>query len=461
MHTKTSTRPYVYQEASVEEADDNDEVGALPMVRHHTYHPSLPSHHKVPTAATHGRFHKIKSMLTSTSFSFIGIAQVLLCLIVLVLSVVYYTKEWSTNDTLRVSSWEITLDPCTLGDAMCTPAQQSISATQLQQKLNCSTLSVRTQAETAMAKAGVEVMDDTKGLNGAAAVCMLSGVSSAYDHASAETFSSVDVIFLCMSSQVLSTAVALVYMTQALHTWYVNIAIGLLFVYGICILFFQNLWLIPMNNIFVVEGLLISAVLSLGSAYMQTHKHGQSHDQHQKNQIMRIALRLFEVATAVPLLIVAVMVVAGVNTTSALIFAPVSVALAAALLIASKTEYDTASAPAAEGVDELYIQSLMLFGWKEVVFVVSTWIASLPAIVYIGIALYNTKSLSDAGYAQEPWAIAALVLALVYILAILTIQSIRFTDHDNAMFVMDTTTWVMRYSILLSIFVGALAALHA
>ena len=421
---------------------------------HHTVH----NHNNNLTHKHHSRFHKIKSALANVQFSVVGITQILLLLLTVILAMVFYTKRGATIDTLLIAGWEVTLEPCFPGETTCVSTQQG-PIPPLSSRLNCSNSSLRTVSESSALAVGNVPVKDYAGTNGAVSLCLLSGLAVAYDHASTELFSTIDVIFLCMSSQVLATCTALVYMTQDQHKVYLKIAVAIQILYAICILFFQNLWLIPMNNIFIVEILLIASGLYMGF-YAYNHK-PHEHNDLTNDTTTLIAMRLLEISSSVSLLSIAVLGAAGSNTTSEYIITSASIALAAIIFIASKTEYKhhpNHNAPT-QAEDESYARDLVLFGWKGVVFVEASWVALLPAIMFICIGLYKVRTFSDAGYVQRPWAIASLVFLFIYILAIQTVQSIRFKDDKYAILAMDVINVTMRYAILLCILIGALAAL--
>ena len=462
MGTQTSRYTTVNTNAHiVEEYEDGQQVTAFQTQHPHPHmfgHPKPHLRHKVHSA--------IKNLFSKTQFSAVGIAQILLLIMTVILSVVFYTRHSSSdNNTLLIQAWEVTLDPCTPSDAKCVTTQQG-SAPPMLQRLNCSASSFRTASESSLSSAvGKEqFMDSTTGLNGASSLCLLSGISYAYDHASTEAFSTLDIVFFCMSSQVLSSCIALLYIVPMTadnrHKNYFNISLVMMGLYGMCVFFFQNLWLIPMNNVLIVEFLLVSTIIGTwmySKSDHHTSKESKSDHTHTYDPAdAMILIRLVDIATTLPLLSTAIMAVVGVNATLALTITGISIGIAPVIFIASKMPHIDHSHDDDDFMDthrHLYIY------WKDIIFTVTAWLAVTPAIINMVIAFYNTRLFVDNGYNQRPWAIASMGFTLMYVIVFMAVQSVRWTDKQYAINIMDISTLLIRYAIVLCIFVGALAAL--
>ena len=410
-----------------------------------------PSTHHSHSHSKHARHsHATKMKFATAQFSVVGITQIMLLLLVLILTAVFYTREWSTNDTLRIATWDVSLDPCIPGDTLCMPTSQKMTPSTL---FNCSK--------------PTRDADDNAGIDMPTALCQITDFATAYDHASTEALSTIDVIFMCASSQVVATCLALVYMTQEPRKMYTKCAMGVITVYGLCAILLQNIWLIPMNNVLIVLIILVTTVVGLLVFLYNPEKESGEHapvkalSEHAPVKVLKggVVLRLVEVACSVPLLAVATLAVAGNNSTSTHLYTCFSICVAAIILIASRTEYKRPQHH--NPSDDEYRHDLVIHGWKDVVFVVSSWLALLPAVMYCCVALYNMKALSDLGYTQRIWAIASLAFFLAYILTVQTLHSFKFAEEKTLIFIMDIITVGFRFAIILSIMVGALAALDA
>ena len=402
-----------------------------------------------------------------------SLAHCVLLVLTTVLSVVFYSRDHPSDQTLRVQEWSLSVEPCSQsneampvsylrlgavsypGAVSCVPSQQD-AMPPLGQRLNCTANSHSHGA-----------LGDTQ--NGVSALCMLSGQSYLYDRLATNLFSSVDVVFLCLASQVLVVGIAIGDVSEAymagsqqgsdvvLYGEYTKRGgMWVLVLYSISALVMQNAWGIPMNNLLVFEGLVGMALLLIALG----HKLHSS-----------VTQSLF----SLPLLAVAVMAALGVSTSSAMTTTAGSIVLSHVMMLwLEDTIEKTSDGSGGAVVGDSH--SLRGHSHKRPkhaqkskdeecsvgVCSLTSWVALVPVLVELSIALDCMRVGIDAGYPERPWAVAAAVLLLAHILCVQLICTVYF-HSSMAWFTRDDLLELEHITavscILLCLLLGSLASL--
>ena len=261
--------------------------------------------------------------------------------------------------------------------------------------------------------------------------CLLAGVEPEFERESTGLFSSVSVPVLCLAFEVVACCFSLLYVRSAedrgcedhhTESWSGGVnpkytsqrealkrgAILLGMVYAAFLLFMQNSWHIPSNNLLAVEVILMLTLFYIGLNPSATYA---------KEAASSCTPTPFVgAALSVPPLAVAVLVADGVDISTELLQPFFSLFIAYVLLIA--LEYQTRPATTrpdtgAEGEGGRHDDGCNNRDCCEAagVLLLSSWLALVPFVAQCSLVLAGPQPTAD-----RPWAVAALVMLLIYVL---------------------------------------------
>jgi hypothetical protein len=244
------------------------------------------------------------------------------------------------------------------------------------------------------------------GEQGANSLCNLLGKTPLYEREGTNLFSTINAPFLILSSQVLKTVFALLYVREDslenTHSSSSNIqktlkkmALLILITYAVSFLFMQNTWKIPGNNIFMIEIFFIYSIFLIASTC-------SSHvSESAKRQIM--SFRLLEFTMSVPLITVPVLVASGNTSINDITVVFFTTLFANGFIVFLEIYKDVS----------IKNNNNFILGNIGRVILINTWLCLIPFIMYCSISISKLlQEESDNRYYS--WTMGSVVVLFIY-----------------------------------------------
>jgi hypothetical protein len=262
------------------------------------------------------------------------------------------------------------------------------------------------------------------GEQGADSLCNLLGKTPLYEREGVNLFSTINAPFLILSSQVLKTVFALLYVREDslenTHSSSSNIqktlkkmALLILITYAVSFLFMQNTWKIPGNNIFMVEIFFIYSIFLIAST-------SSSHiSESAKRRIM--SFRLLEFTLTIPLLTVPVLVASGNTSINDITVVFFTTLFANGFIVFLEIYKDAL----------IKKNSSLNMGNIGGVILMNIWLCLIPFIMYCSISISKLIQ-EESKNKYYSWTMASVVVLFLYeIIYVLSITFYNLILYSN------------------------------
>ena len=368
----------------------------------------------------------------------------LLLLSAIILGIVFYARKQIGDETMRVQTWDLSVQPCDGGGA-CAPAEGAGSRSEQVHSINCTLANARDYSGWAS--------------SGESNICLLNGASAMFERkANDALFSWIDITLYTILSQMVLGGLTLSYSIDLFGSQRTALR-GATFVLGVScafVLLTHNVWYVPISNLFVGIGGILLGIFYLG--LVQTHSDGA--DAEVWGQCTRITAH----ALSLPYLGVAVLALNGISQTGLFGTCFVSLFASAFMLLGAKN-LQIAAADGEAVTTRAHVQTKAVTN----IIVLAAWTAAIPAIITTSMAAQGlTISENKTGFTQRAWAVSALALFIIHYILVLIIHTVDASSKrlklsasaaDHWRLAEDLQTVCLRTGIVMSILIGSLSAL--